>query len=83
MINMKMDTTCAKVRKYIRMASVRKLSITSTSLEKRLIILPRGVVSKNHLVENVSTELVMKNRKLTLAREVFASSPFGAIFYWR
>lgn len=37
------------MKRYIRIASVRKLSSTSTSFEKRLTILPSGVVSKKDL----------------------------------
>jgi len=38
-----------KVKKYILIASVKLLSITSTSFENRLTIRPRGVVSKKDI----------------------------------
>jgi hypothetical protein len=47
MISPKTDIIMAKVNKYIRIASVRLLSMTSTSRENRFVIRPRGVVSKN------------------------------------
>lgn len=37
------------VKKYMRIASVRKLSIVSTSLENRFVMRPRGVVSKKDI----------------------------------
>lgn len=37
------------VKKYMRIASVRKLSIVSTSLENLFVIRPSGVVSKNDI----------------------------------
>lgn len=43
------DNSLAKVKKYIRIASVRLLSMTSTSFEKRLTMRPMGVVSKNDI----------------------------------
>jgi hypothetical protein len=46
---MKIDVIIAIVRRYMRIASVRKLSMVSTSLEKRLVIRPNGVVSKNDI----------------------------------
>lgn len=49
MIKMKIARIVDRVIRYILIASVRKLSIVSTSLENRLIILPKGVVSKKDL----------------------------------
>ena len=49
MIKAKTDVIIAKVRRYILKASDRLLSITSTSREKRLVIRPRGVVSKKDM----------------------------------
>jgi len=49
MIKMKTDTTMASVKKYIRIASVKLLSIVSTSFANRFVILPRGVVSKKDI----------------------------------
>ena len=49
MIKEKTAKICAMVKKYILMASVKLLSMTSTSREKRLVIRPRGVVSKNDI----------------------------------
>lgn len=39
----------ANVKKYIRIASVSVLSMTSISLENLFVILPRGVVSKKDM----------------------------------
>jgi hypothetical protein len=39
----------ATVKRYIRIASVRLLSIMSVSFENRFVIRPRGVVSKNDI----------------------------------
>lgn len=49
MISAKTDVIIASVKKYILMASVRLLSITSTSREKRFVIRPSGVVSKKDI----------------------------------
>lgn len=49
MINIKIAVTIPNVSMYIRIASVRLLSIVSTSLEKRLVMRPSGVVSKNDI----------------------------------
>jgi hypothetical protein len=38
-----------KVRKYIRIASVRLLSMISMSFENRFVMRPNGVVSKNDI----------------------------------
>jgi hypothetical protein len=46
---MKIEIIVTSVNRYILMDSDRKLSMTSTSLENRLTILPSGVVSKNDL----------------------------------
>ena len=46
---MKTALIMAKVKKYIRIASVKLLSIVSTSREKRFVIRPRGVVSKKDM----------------------------------
>lgn len=43
---MKTEIIIPNVKKYIRIASVKLLSIVSTSLEKRFVMRPRGVVSK-------------------------------------
>ena len=49
MIRMKTDMIIDIVMKYIRIESVRLLSITSMSLENRLVMRPSGVVSKNDI----------------------------------
>jgi len=49
MISANTDKIIARVRKYILIASVKLLSITSTSREKRFVILPSGVVSKKDI----------------------------------
>lgn len=49
MIKLKIEMIIARVRVYILKASVRLLSITSTSREKRFVIRPRGVVSKKEI----------------------------------
>lgn len=49
MIRIKTEQIMARVRKYMRIASVKLLSIVSTSLEKRFVIRPRGVVSKKDI----------------------------------
>ena len=46
---MNTEVIIAKVKKYILIASVRLLSMVSTSREKRFVIRPRGVVSKNDI----------------------------------
>jgi len=49
MMSAKTDVIIASVKKYILMASVKVLSITSTSLENRFVIRPNGVVSKKDI----------------------------------
>ena len=46
---MKTEVIMAKVKKYILTASVRLLSMVSTSRENRLVIRPSGVVSKKDM----------------------------------
>jgi hypothetical protein len=48
-IRQKTEVIMARVKKYILMASVKLLSITSTSREKRFVMRPRGVVSKKDI----------------------------------
>jgi hypothetical protein len=43
------DIIIAKVKRYILIASVRLLSMTSTSRENRFVMRPRGVVSKKDI----------------------------------
>lgn len=49
MISPNTDVIIAKVNRYILIASVRLLSMTSTSREKRFVMRPRGVVSKKDI----------------------------------
>jgi hypothetical protein len=49
MISPKTDMIIAKVMRYILIASVRLLSMTSTSRENRFVMRPRGVVSKKDI----------------------------------
>ena len=49
MIKANTDVIIANVKRYMRMASDKLLSITSTSREKRLVIRPSGVVSKKDM----------------------------------
>jgi len=56
--------TMASVKKYMRIASVRLLSITSTSREKRFVMRPRGVVSKKDI--GARRTRVTASRSMTL-----------------
>ena len=49
MIRTNTDTIIVRVMKYILIASVRLLSMESTSLEKRFVMRPKGVVSKKDI----------------------------------
>ena len=48
-MRMKIDVIIPIVKRYMRMLSVRVLSMVSTSREKRFVMRPRGVVSKNDI----------------------------------
>jgi hypothetical protein len=49
MIRMNTETIIAMVSENMRVASVRTLSMVSTSFPKRLMIRPNGVVSKKDI----------------------------------
>ena len=57
MMRTKTPEIMANVIKYIRMASVRLLSMVSMSLAKRLVIRPRGVVSKNDIGARITLRI--------------------------
>jgi hypothetical protein len=52
------------VKKYMRIASVRKLSMVSTSLENRFVMRPSGVVSKKAI--GARSVLVIARFSITL-----------------
>ena len=64
---MNTEVIIAKVKKYILIASVRLLSIISTSLANLLVIRPSGVVSKK-LIGALSTRVIARFNMILLAR---------------